>query len=262
MRYYIKAEFKRSIFSINTVIAFFLCFICIFIAGSDQSMDFYMTNKNAVTFFLLQVDGSRNILILFTPLIVAIPYSSSYALDKKNNFLSNIYIRMDRRKFLFIRAFVNAIVGSSIVAFSLMITLLTSFVVFFKYSINLPSGYNIRKSRIFSNVYNFHPIEYALLVIFLFFIAGLIFSTIGLAISSFIVNEYLAIIFPFIFSIVEAIIAAAVGIEHVFSFLYIINPSFYMHSTIQELILQQLEFGILSIVIFYIGVIRKRDKYE
>lgn len=255
---YVKEEFERAIFSFNTLIALILCSILIFIGFSSTHVASFTNNVNAVSFFLLQFNGVVAVLPLFAPLIVSIPYSSSYAIDKRSGFLKNIYYRLDIRKYIIIRVVVNAVTGSGVLVFSLILTLIISMIIFRQYPINpLPSSF-MRSGGAFYQIYNSNPLLFSLILIANTFIFGIVFSTLGLTISLFIENEYLPIIFPFLFAIIEGALAVPLGLEHILSYIYMVYPMFYSNSTIIGLVIQHITLLGLSLLIIYIRIFRRK----
>ena len=150
--------------------------------------------------------------------------------------------------------------GGGVLAFSLLATLLISLILFRHYPITPFMPNYIRVSGAFSDIYSYHPLIYSLILIINSFVFGVGFSTLGFSISVFIENEYLAIIFPFLFAIIEGGLAVPLGIESIISYIYMIDPLFYYNSTITGLVLQHLSLISLTIVVICVKISREVDK--
>lgn len=235
MRNYIKEEFKRAFLSINTLLAFLLCFCTIGINFINTNIQNFAINKNAATAFKLIFQGRIDIIFfLFASLIASLPYASSYAIDKKSGYYKSIFIRLEPQKYLSIRYFVNGIIGGSILAISLTISLIVLLIVFRNYPITpiptLHNGQYLAKGA-FSSVFNSNPLTYAFICILMSFAYGFIFSTLGFAISVLTENEYLSVVFPFLFPILITMIFGTTPIDAYISAETIFFPERFSSST-------------------------------
>jgi hypothetical protein len=99
---------------------------------------------------------------------------------------------------------------------------------------------------------------YIFILIVLSFIFGMIYATIGLAISAFTNNKYLAIIFPFFVYLIPAIIFPIFGLDAIEPSTTLI-PHANVNTTESMIFIQLGLLLIISTVSFYKGVVRKGD---
>lgn len=208
MRAYIKSEFKRAIGSKNTLIAFILTIFSLLVAYLDfiqfLQFGFYGLKKiyDGVDIFIrIRCTTRASTLILFAPLLATLPFSNSYLLDKESGFLRLMYLKIDQKKYIWIKIIINAVVSGLVIS-------LASFLIL----VFLVALYGIRNTNLnevqgaFSSLFYQNKFFYSMLIIIISFIFSAIFSTLALGISPWIRNRYLTFIFPFFFYIISGTI--------------------------------------------------------
>ncbi|MCM3734260.1 hypothetical protein M3215_00010 [Bacillus cytotoxicus] len=175
-----------------------------------------------VDWFYLPLTASSNIYSLIFPLLAAVAYADSYAEDFNTGFIKNILTKVEKKTYLRVRYIVNFCVGGCMVIIPLIFNFLCLMSV---YPLIEPSFYygssRVIKDSFFPDFYYQHPFWYILLRIFILFFVGGMFSSLGLALSVFVKNRYVVVIFPFLifigFSIaIRALIPSAPTMMDVF----------------------------------------------
>lgn len=161
-----------------------------------------------VHWIYLYPTASENIYKLIFPLLAAIAYADSYAEDFNTGFIKNILTKVKKKKYLRIRYIVNFCLGGFIVILPLMLNFLCTMAVYPLIEPNFYYGSNlVIESSFLPDLYYQHPFLYILLRIFILFFVGGMFASLGLAVSVFIKNRYVIVIFPFlIFMVLDIII--------------------------------------------------------
>lgn len=257
MKGYIKEEFKRAIFSRNTLIAVVLCFICITLNFTYTNKGFYIRNKNAATTFLLIFRGKYSILLLtFASLIASLPYAASYAIDAKNGFVKDVYTRMSRKKYFLVKYFVNGIVGGAVLALCLLITLAILLIIFRGSPIKPFTGQDIFTGA-FEYFYNNNLLIYSFICILMLFGYGFIFSTLGLSIAVLTENMYLSLFFPLLFPIIITMLFGGGEIGHYLSVEMIFYPMNFAYSTEGQFFIAEGIWLSFVTILYFIGSVRK-----
>ncbi|MBD8067355.1 hypothetical protein [Bacillus sp. PS06] len=166
----------------------------------------WLKNGNISLIYLFLSGYSNNsYLILIFPIIVSIPFSTSYLTDLKTGTLKYIYIRMSKYKYIFIKIIVNGLVGG----FVLLIGPLISFI-FLLISQKFTGIPYIKEEmetiEYFNSIGIYSPINMILIIFVTLFFCGFIFSNIALAISVITRNIFLTILFPFVLHIASTLL--------------------------------------------------------
>lgn len=264
MTSYIKQEFKRAVFSFNTILAIVICTVAIYINFINTMVQEYMVNKNAVSCFMLIYRGNIDIVIfILASLIVSLPYASSYAIDKNSGFLNNIHIRLNEKKYFIIRYLVNGIVGGGVLAICLTVTLLILLVIFRGTPITpiptIDDGQYLVTGA-FSYYYNNKPLIFAVICILMSFAYGFIFATLGFAVAVFTENSYLAVVVPFIFPILVTMIFSPTRLDKYISAETLFFPLRFTSTTSLQYIFSTLGWLIFVTTLLVIAYIRKGKK--
>lgn len=257
MKSYIKEEFKRAIYSLNTLIAFVLCFIVITISFTYTNHSFYLDNKNAVTAFLLIFRGEfATLFIIFASFIAALPYSHSYVTDKKSGFLKHMLVRIDKKKFFITRYFVNGIIGGLVLALSLLIVYIVLLIIFMKAPIPLPTGYDMETGA-FGYYYNNYPVVFVFICILLLFCYGFIFSTLGLALGVFTENKYVSVVATLMVPVLVEMTTGGGFLHKFISTDIIFFPISYGSTTNTQVLGIELGWIFFATMLYVIGISRK-----
>ncbi|MGW5983713.1 membrane-spanning protein [Bacillus mycoides] len=201
--------------------------------------------------FMYNINMYISLFTIVFPLLASIAYSDSYVEDIKSGFIKNILVRYSKTKYLITRFLINFVLGGIVVITPLLINLLL-------YTIMIPSiepnaflGANIVSDRGFlPELYFNHPNLHITFRIFICFLFGGVFASIGLACSIIVQNRYAVVIIPFIMYIFLDIIATSMKLEKFSPIVFIFYDIPYS-STI--FIFAVIMLGISFIAFFYGG---------
>ncbi len=159
---------KRYVITMAMSVAFSVAF--------SVYMFLYQKNKNDVavskdiyTNWLGVSNGSiiQTIFFIFLPLLVVIPFGMSFFTDIKQGYIKNIYIRVDRHKYLVSKYLAVFVSGGSVAAVSMMVSFIGALLYTRAYGDGMYglnhnlSGFFVEQPIVYSLVY--------LLLMFLFF---------------------------------------------------------------------------------------------
>lgn len=131
------------------------------------------------------------------PILASIVYSDSYWIDKYSGFIKNIYTRAKKVDYLISKYLTIFVVGGVSVSIPLLCSLLLMFMSLPAVTPSVFSQFDLSKDM-FGNLFYNHPYIYIWIYLFLNFVFGGLCSTLGLAISTFSKNRFLAILGPLI----------------------------------------------------------------
>lgn len=184
-------------------------------------------------------DAYSTIFFMTLPILATIPYAESYWIDKHSGFVKSIYIRSRKFDYVISKYITNFIVGGIVIIIPLVFNL---YVLFMTMPAIRPSIFsNLDLARdMFSNLYYFHPYMYLLIYLFMSFMFGGVYASIGLAVSTFCRNKFLVTAVPTIIYILMFVFEIA-------GFNQLVPAKFLMAS--------QPEFGINIISIFIVFIV-------
>lgn len=250
----IKLDFKRALKSKNFYIALTITILLMFIALYPL-LEWKQEYDYVNAWFRCIGAGTAYITLLF-PLIVAIPYSSIVATERKNFFLRYSFIRTNKKNYLLSKAIVNSICGG-LVLFIPSIILLIICTKIFGNPLNFIdelSSYNEPFSFILKN----NPVLYMFSYSLWMFFQGMIWSTVCFAISLITNNILIITSAPFLYSIISSFILSIFRLE-AFTASASFSPYLMSNSTIITILAQPI---FLTIFIFCITVYYKKATEE
>lgn len=254
MNNYFKIEFRRAIFSKNTLIAVTIVFISLLIPCYFGSI-IPFPNEDGINFFIrIGAFLPTSYLPLLAPLVACIPFSNSFILDKNSGILNYIYPKLKNKTYLITKLIVNALVSGLVFLIPQIIMLII--ILLFK-------GVNDNIIEIvgaFSMIYYKSKIMYVLILIFMQFIFGVVFSTFALGISVVTENKYLTILIPFIYVMITGTVFEIIGLNKLFNFnvITLFDISYSANITIFNIILHNICLFLIGSVLFYYFGEKKR----
>ena len=220
MNNYFKYDFKRAFFSKYNFIAIFIVFLISVIEIKYANISQNELKNNAISMMLIVLNmGQISLLTLLCPLVICIPYVSSYIQDKENGFIYFILSRHRKETYLKIRIIVNAII-SFLVLFIPLIIIYGILLIFKGLPIDLFDRGKI--TGLFADIYYSTPIIYPVLCILGYSIFGAIYGTFALGLSTIINNKYLSLIIPNVIYIGSSLIAPMIGMSFNINFDFIL----------------------------------------
>jgi hypothetical protein len=199
---------------------------------------------------MFSIDGTSAVLSVVFPILVALPFASSYVVDVDSGMIDYIYLRMGRIKYLLTRLLVNALVSGFVISSSLLI----SFILFLMIKNFDVQPINSVSVVLFKEIFNESPVVYILIYILNTFICGAVFSTFGLGLSTIIKKQYFAVLSPFLLYILSGTLFTQ--INKFFNSAILFDLNYYGDLKIIHVLFYDIFLLILSISIFLIGALK------
>lgn len=248
----IKLEFKRVFKSKNFYIALGLTLILMLIAIYPRLE--WKTEYDYVSAWLSSIGVGKAYITLLFPALVAIPYSTMLAIEKKNNYLKYITIRTDKKKYLISKGIVNSICSGIIL---LVPALIFSGICI--YCFQNPSKFPEVMATFddpASILLNINPIFYISFYSLWMFFQGVVWSTVCYTISLISNNILIISVGPFLYAIISNFLLAIIGLTR-----YTPPASFSPYLMTGTSILSMISQPIV-LVIFILGISIYYKKYE
>lgn len=182
------------------------------------------------------------------PLIVCIPAATSYVIDKKSGFLNYIFIKLKKKEYFKIRFAVNALIGGLTILIPETVMLIFMVI---RHGINNKHLPDIGGA--FGGIYQISKPSYAVIILIMTFIFGIVFSTFALGISAIVENKYLTILLPYVYVIISGTIFEVIGFNK-FAYLNVVvlfNISCKGDLTSINVILYDIALMFISSVLFF-----------
>lgn len=206
MNKYIGEELRRAFLSKKTIGACLIALLLVFI-GMFQYIRWIPSGDVSILYVFLSGynSGTASFLAVLFPLIVSIPFATSYIEDCKSGFNKYIYLRINKNRYLFIRLLINGLVGGFVLCIAPIISMI------FLLVIKLITNATMLKEEIetvtyFNNLGVNSPISMMVIICGMLFCCGFIVATFALGLSTIVQNIYLTILVPFILLIVSAVV--------------------------------------------------------
>lgn len=201
----LKIDFKRAIYNkqfLMVVLIGILLAIGYFFTEVVPNIEYYKDGTGVSIFVRwISYDFTSTWTVLLTfmfPVLASITYSDSYWLDLNSGFVKNVYTRTNKTNYLISRYITNFIMGGISVIIPLVANLYILFMTVPAVTISIFNPTELGK-EMFSNLFYSHPYIYILTYLFINFMFGGIFASIGLSISKFCKNRFVIICIPAIF---------------------------------------------------------------
>lgn len=206
----IMQEFKRAI-KRNTFLFSVIILTAIGISGFLINTNLELSVRNYTEMFImnssyysflpcsLENTNVRNIYILILPVICSLAYSDSYFEDKKSGFINYICTRTTKKKYMAKKFMTNFIIGGVTAAIPLIINLILVLLFIPSIEVHPIIGYAVvEPDYLFSNIYYYNPIIYAIIWIGIYFLYGGAYASVSLSTSRWVKNKIIIIISSFI----------------------------------------------------------------
>lgn len=150
---------------------------------------------------------------LVVPLIAALPFADSIAIDRSSGYIRPVLIRSQRHRYVGAKFIANALAGGIVVVLPHLVSYAVASAIF-------PEGLmdyeTFRQQRMIvtgplSEFYKTDPSLYIWFVILLSFLFGIVYASIGMFVALFTDNRYIALASPFIFYMVASFAIASIG---------------------------------------------------
>lgn len=201
-------------------------------------------------FALINSTEITNLFVSLIPILCAVSFGDSYLEDLNSGFLKNILMRYPKTKYLNIKFLVNFTISGITIALPLLIQLIFLLIThplikpYKLYDAVFVGDFNI-------NLYLNHPVLYILLWVFIAFIFSGIIGNIALSISIINRNKFIAVVAPFILTMVVHILFSLLGLKcySVVGFLTFSESGLKVY----HLVITFIVMFLLTYVPFYLG---------
>lgn len=189
---------------------------------------------------------------LILPILAVLPFGSSFDSERKQRVLSNILIRITKRKYICNKAIAVFISGGLVVTIPLLMNLCVTGV----FLPNLPpqpaEGYLMQDIGFFSELYLRQPYAYFGLYLVVDFVFAGLLAVMALGVSFFSENKFIIILFPMLVHISCYSLLFMLSVTE-YSPLYIFQSG-YMLKSIYPMIIPLVVLVVINAVMLVIGV--------
>ena len=201
----IQRAFSGAAFKVSLIIGCLISTLQFMNVGIKHAMDpmkFYFYNGLDFPYTIVNTwmgavsDAYYEVYIGILPLLVVIPYASSYYIDRKLGIINNYYIRTKRINYLIAKLVAVFLSGGVIAVLPLFINLVSTSAIL--PTLVWPGGSEINANAMWSDIYYSNIYLYYLLYFILEFICGGLLATIPLMISLWINNTFVLLLFPIV----------------------------------------------------------------
>lgn len=207
-------DIRRAVFGRSFLIAFGGMVICLLIGAFSDALSVFRMEDGYVLYGyhreLLLNALSSDIILFAVPILAAIPYTTAFTDDVKSGYLKPYLTRTSVTRYILGKGIGAAVSGGLALVLGILVTLGIFMLVFSPMEVD---GEYAVESKIPDIV----------LRLFLFFLAGALWASVGLLASSLTQNVYLAYAAPFIFYYVLIILQ-----ERYFRSTFMLNPKNYL----------------------------------
>ncbi|WP_062352934.1 hypothetical protein [Bacillus kwashiorkori] len=256
MQTYILSEIKRAFLSRTSLIAMFFSIILMFVGMFEAVLWAFKAETSLLYIFLQGYNGgTSNFLMIAFPILACIPFASTYRTDYDSGFSRYVYTRMEKAKYMTVKFVINCLAGGFVIVIGPLIALL--FLLMLKPLLRIPMvNQELETVNTFHQAGIYSPIMMLIIILVTLFFCGVIFSALGLGVSTVIKNKYVAMLIPFAYVIISA------------TFLRLINEklnAIYLYDVDYTMsIFQRFAYGAvlitISILLFFIGGSKKLEE--
>lgn len=252
MAHYFREELRRAVLSRNTLVTGTLIILCLFLGSAEFIFNRYPGVNAMYLFLFAHSKGTSSILNLLFPIIVSIPFAASYVQDVRSGFASYIFLRTSKMKYAVTRLVVNGMVSSGIVivcmlGMYILFLLLTGFDIGYTESVSI---------TMFNEFYKESPVLYVFFLILNSGLCAIVFSTLGLGISTLIRNQYITLVVPFVYYLLSGTVLIQINKYFNSAMLYDVN--FYPENNYVNILVYDAVLLLIGIILFLLGV-RKHE---
>ncbi|MCY8069985.1 ABC transporter permease [Bacillus inaquosorum] len=199
----IKDVFGSNKYKFSLLIMILLFGIDIFVSVYQKfNMPYF--DKSHLSFSLYFWLGTNDsvisgMLILLFALISCLPYSTSVLEEKKSGYFQFVMTRSSAIKYFVAKLITSFISGGFLFVFPFLLSFILMAIMFGN---NLTSGQFVENYHLFHQIAKYHPNIYMLIYIFILFYYAGSFAILGVCLSTFLKNRYLAYLSPFLIVLV------------------------------------------------------------
>lgn len=195
----------------------------------EVTNDYYLFYPRSpyVSWMYLETPSIYFIYSLIFPLLASLAFSDTYAEDYNSGLIKGILTKVEKKKYLITRYFVNFFIGGFIAALPLIVNYLGSMTAFPLIENNYFFGMTpVVSTSYWPELFYRSPLLYIIIRILFIFLLGGMLSSIGIALSTMVKNRYIVLVFPFLLFMGLDVLMPAIGEANFsLSFLFLWNYS-------------------------------------
>lgn len=211
MRYYVSIFLKgiRDKKFFLALLIILLSMIFSLSAWIEEGMDYFFHHDYIMT-FLQGYNGDRTLLVGLAPLIATMPFAAQHIENRRSGAMKYIVSRMGYKKYFDSIFITNALLSFAVFIFGMLSFLLVS-ILFFDKNININIYYGITRISVYEAIARKSPLLYIGVIILHCSFVAVAYSSVGLAMSYFIKNKFVAWVSPFIVATIASLFAMFIG---------------------------------------------------
>lgn len=171
----------------------------------------YFFKHDYVMIFLQGYNGDRSLLTILAPLIATLPFAAQHVENSKSGTMKYLVARMGYKKYFNSNFIINLVTSFIIFTLGMDIFFIGCFV-FFSKDLNMDAYMGITGVSAYKILADKSALLYILAIILHCGFVGACYSSVGLALSYFIKNKFIAWIGPFIIATIGSLFAMFVGL--------------------------------------------------
>jgi len=146
------------------------------------------------------------------PILAALPYSMSIYLDVKKNYINNIAVRIEKKKYYMSKLITQFVVGGSVVTIPLAVSFIVTAMILPSIKPEACAGmYVLGNTSLFSYIFYFYPILFIVVLLIIDFIGFGLINCIAFVLAGIADNKFIVVLAPFILYFFDFVISSAFG---------------------------------------------------
>lgn len=254
-----KIEQQYSFFSQGMLLSVLIGIVLLFQGIWDDLLLNLRSQEQLLTMKYISSVHSSGIFDILAPMLAALPSSVSFCDEFKSGYFNFIKVRTERNSYIFNKILSVGVSGGMAVGMPVLFVNVLLLIIGDKYCMSIKGSYD---SDIFANSI-FEKIEYAangwvvaFIIVFFAFLFGMAWSLAGLAVSTIIVNRYIAMFLPFTIYFLMFMIFARLEL-YMFSPVNLICPDMTFIPSFLFVILYLVSLIVFFLIIAVTGISRR-----
>ena len=252
-------QLKRELFSFPMFISIVIGLVFLL---HPLCIPLFMSIKYASPFdyvFIFYTPHSGGVFDLFAPALAVLPAATVFCDDYNSGYIKSITMRTTKKKYIAERLLCNSIAGGFALAIPVLFIFAISLIFGEPYlRSSIPDGFStFYADTVFENIqFVWGGLLVSVIVIALTFLFGMVWASIGLCVSAFLTNRYIALAFPIILYYSINILFSRLGFT-MLSPVNTIMPNAYMTPSLVYVLVFQFILLFTSAILFVFGVNRR-----
>ena len=192
---------KNAVFSVNFLVSMMVSLILL-ISPIFETLAAYLKYGGRLPWiYFLDLTMTSGSFCIFAPLLAAFPYTSRFCEEFESGYIKSILIRENPARYLRTKFFANGIAGGLALSVPLALFIVVLLFIGVPYRAeDVPEGFvTIYNQTIFQHSqFLWGGIAVLLIFVLLTFLSGAVWANVGLCLSVFVRNKYLAVGFPLV----------------------------------------------------------------